>query len=187
MVYDSHRQRTVVFGGRAGTEFRTDTWELDRTGWKKLADGGPPPRILFGMAYDPRQKQAIIVGGSRAVARPVAGDILDDVWTWDGVRWQQIPGGPGARDHTAAAYDPVGESVMVVAGARAPGGPLGDSWSWSGGRWTPIPIGAVGARAGHALATDVGNRRIFLYGGFLESAPARELWEYTASGWRRAW
>lgn len=188
MVYDSHRQRTILFGGRAGPDFRTDTWELGHDGWRKVADSGPPPRMLHAMAYDPKQRKTLVMGGNRALAAPVEGDVYGDVWTWDGARWEQNRSGPGARDHTAAAYDPAHEVTIVVSGTSVPAGLIADAWSWNGGsQWAQVPMGALGARAGHAMATDSRNRRVLLYGGFSASAPARELWEYSVNGWRRLW
>jgi hypothetical protein len=49
MVYDSKRQRTVLFGGSAGKLNLNDTWEYDGSVWTRVADTGPEPRMGCGL------------------------------------------------------------------------------------------------------------------------------------------
>ena len=63
MVYDTNRQKVILFGGEAATLgpgattiFFDDTWEFDfTTGWQQVAIGKPSPGPLtdHAMAYDP--------------------------------------------------------------------------------------------------------------------------------------
>src|SRR5262249_17570221 len=52
IVYDSARQRPVLFGGSTGSGDLGDTWEWDGPTWTQRATTGPSPRHGHAMAYD---------------------------------------------------------------------------------------------------------------------------------------
>src|SRR5262245_47670167 len=47
MVFDSYRQRIVMFGGENGSVFLNDTWEWDGTTWTERTPTISPPAQLF--------------------------------------------------------------------------------------------------------------------------------------------
>lgn len=69
MVYDSFRQRMVLFGGY-GPSLNTgallsDTWEYDGLDWTEITPThSPQAREQHGMSYDSASKQVILFGGA---------------------------------------------------------------------------------------------------------------------------
>jgi hypothetical protein len=65
MVYDSARQRVVLYGGTTGQSSLQDTWEWDGLAWTQtVASGGPAG--VYGMAYDSSRAVAVAVHGPSA-------------------------------------------------------------------------------------------------------------------------
>ena len=66
MAYDSNRSLTVFFGGEIGLtgeeEFFDETWEYDRTAWRKITIAGlkPDPRSFHAMCYDSIRKEVLL-------------------------------------------------------------------------------------------------------------------------------
>ena len=92
-VYDTARQRVILFGGTPGSGVGTnETWGWDGSRWVQLADSGPPPRYAPAMAYDAARDRVVLFGG-------IAGGVrLGDTWEWDGSRWSQVAStGPQPR------------------------------------------------------------------------------------------
>ena len=64
MVYDSQRNKIVLFGGD-DDQAENDTWEYTPgAGWKKVATAtAPPARYNHAMAYDSKRGRIILFGG----------------------------------------------------------------------------------------------------------------------------
>ena len=90
LVYDSRRDRIVLFGGRTriGREqhFFGDTWEWDGHSWAQVATLGPAPepRVHMVAAYDPAAGVTLVAGGTSQNAD------YDDTWAWNGDRWTRL-------------------------------------------------------------------------------------------------
>ena len=112
MAYDPVRERTVLFGGYAGSYFCSDTWEWDGDTWTQRASSGPPGRHQHGMAYDALLGVTLMCFGSDS-------NYLDDVWCWDGLDWSEFMGGPPARMSHGIAYDSLRNVVIVFGGATS--------------------------------------------------------------------
>lgn len=67
MVYDSNRDRVVIYGGNR-EPFAVDshdTWEWDGTVWTQIATGATPPVTrFFTMTYDGARDSTMLFGGS---------------------------------------------------------------------------------------------------------------------------
>ena len=79
-VYDSVRDRILVFGGYDGTA-RNDLWSLDLSGtpaWTQIAAAGTPPSPRWGHVaiYDPVRDRMLVHGGTAAFGGPG----IDDLW-----------------------------------------------------------------------------------------------------------
>ncbi len=59
MVYDSYRQRVVLFGGSTGQNQLQDTWEWDGIAWQQ-AQTAAAPQWVNGMAFDTDRAVAVI-------------------------------------------------------------------------------------------------------------------------------
>ena len=83
MVYDSTRDRILVYGGGGATGTLGDAWALSLSGpptWAQAAPTGnvPPVRAAHAAVYDPSSDQMVIYGGNNTGAR------LNDSWSF---RW----------------------------------------------------------------------------------------------------
>lgn len=77
-VYDSERQRVVVYGGYDGTAFRTDTFEYSGSDWLPVAVGAASANSTeMYYAYDPARDRFVTFGGVGSV-------FSDDHWEFDG-------------------------------------------------------------------------------------------------------
>jgi hypothetical protein len=63
MVFDSTRERVMLFGGDSQHAFRGDTWAWDGTAWTCVATGGPSPRVDHALAYDATRRRVVLFGG----------------------------------------------------------------------------------------------------------------------------
>lgn len=97
MVYDSGRDRIILFGGAerwwySWGEIHNDTWELNpatNTWTRVIADDEIP--LLFRrmnnfMSYDPLRHVTVLYGGGNYYT----GVIFGDTWEYNGITWQQI-------------------------------------------------------------------------------------------------
>ena len=63
LVFDSWRQRLVLFGGRSGQTLLADTWEWDGTSWSQKGGAGPEARLHAVGAFDAERGVVRIYGG----------------------------------------------------------------------------------------------------------------------------
>jgi hypothetical protein len=139
MVYDSARQRLVMFGGRVNTPpdpaaYLADTWEWDGAAWTQVFPAhAPPARSGGAMAYDAARQRVVLFGGG---AGPSA--VYGDLWEYDGNDWTQRTFGaavPGPRTGARMVYDtPRGVCVMVGGSSGADLYP--ETWEFDGTVWT---------------------------------------------------
>lgn len=141
LVYDAKRRQVVLFGG-VGAEpapgqpqpFFNDTWVLERSGWRKVAEGGPRERYAHGMVFDEREGVVLLYGGAAAHR----GAPLSDMWKWDGKRWTEIPltgSTPGHRYQPVMVYDRARGKTVLYGGSPES---RDDTWEWDGGQWKEI-------------------------------------------------
>ena len=153
MVFDSIRNRTVLFGGSAPVQQLLDTWEFDGQEWTQEADTGPQVDSP-AMAFDSTGARVLLFD-STAVR----------TWSWNGASWIQIAGfGPPSRISTAIT---AAASSIVLFGGGGRGDPVarGDSWRFDGEHWTQIQNFGPAPRFGHALTFDSIRDAVVLFGG----------------------
>ena len=120
-IYDSARDRMVVFGGKDATTFYNDVWTLSMgtPTWATLTPSGTGPTARYGQAgiYDPVRDRMVLFGGNDG------GDPLDPtVWTigfagtpaW-GTLSPSGSGPPGTYD-LSGVYDSTGDRMLLFAG-----------------------------------------------------------------------
>lgn len=82
MVYDSRRDRMVLFGGSADMDTAAfdDTWtyDVDKDVWTRLAVRGPSARAWHAMAYDRRTGTVVLFGGG-----PSREEYTAETWVYD--------------------------------------------------------------------------------------------------------
>jgi hypothetical protein len=76
MVYDTDRQRIVLFGGQDGA-FLGDQWQWDGNDWTQMAPAVlPPGRDHHAMAYAAARQHVVLYGGINRTHPP-----LEDTWS----------------------------------------------------------------------------------------------------------
>ena len=107
MVYDSHRKKTVVFGGRDNDlDGFDDTWEWDGAAWQKVeAVNYPPKRHECDAAYDSIRRRTVLFGGS-------SGDTIEDRYKSD--TWWYPNGPPVFRHQPLLGAYPDRDAVVTT-------------------------------------------------------------------------
>jgi hypothetical protein len=149
-------EQVVLFGGLTETGVADDTWVFDGTTWTQtcgtgqaLACGAPG---VVGAAIGWDGTQFVMFGGA-PMGSGGLGAPVDDTWTFDGAKWQQIcgasmskPCGPGARSLASMAFQRQGtaalQGAVLVGGGNLFSGTgqvlTRDAWFWHAGTWTQL-------------------------------------------------
>jgi hypothetical protein len=204
MAFDLVKAKVVLLGGSEGwPNFSEELWEWDGSEWRiqhsanpDLKFPAPDARRHHAMAYDPGRERTVLFGGS-------ASGNFDDVWEFDGERWEQLCGagtscsGPSARRMHALAYDEVAKTMVMFGGVDD--ADLSDQlWEWNGASWRQrcgegtICSGPT-ARYGHSMMWDGNRQRIVIFGGCTAgngstcTTDSDEVWEWNGStrNWTR--
>lgn len=176
MVYDSARQRVVLFGGLNGSPLQ-DTWEWNGTNWTLMATGPMTPRYLTGMAYDRVRQVTVMWSGSN-----LSGVIADtSVWEWNGTTWtQKIVASPTGRASHRMAFDSVHNLVLLFGGFEdgAPPPPPNNVWSWNGSIWNNHGNATAppGGRTRHPMVFDDSAGALVVQGGLMSGTLQSDTW-----------
>ncbi|MBK8096166.1 MAG: hypothetical protein IPK26_03615 [Planctomycetes bacterium] len=181
--YDSRRRATFVFGAGIAND---ESWAWDGLVWQRqqLAQS-PPGRVMHRLCFDAALGEVVLLGGLSLIG---AGAILDDCWTWNGVRWQPVAGTlPPPRHGHAMAFDRARSETIVFGGyGDTTRGPLflADTWAFAGGVWRQVASTGPSGRYGAAAAFDRGTGTIALFGG-QNAFTLADTWEWNGTNWRR--
>jgi len=183
MVYDSARDKVVLFGGEDYGNSFNDIWEWDgaNSTWTDVTPEGDKPSARSGhaMVYDSGRGKVVLFGGEDD------DNSLNDIWEWDGANstWTDVtPEGdkPSARNDHAMAYDSIRGKVVLFGGSDS--SLVQDTWEWDGvtGTWTDVtPSGDKPcARSGHAMVYDSGRGKVVLFGGKDVYNYLNDIWEW---------
>ena len=190
MVTDG-RGAVLLYGGIPGDRsapWPTDTWELARDGWTRIATEGPPGRGRAALAYDGARGQVVLFGGVSAPSGPDERQIFfGDTWVWQKTAWRRIAenGPPGRYAHAMVFDDRAGVVLLYGGSAAHRDAPLTDMWKWDGRRWTEIPMtgSTPGYRYQPVMVYDKARARTVLYGGIQGSKD--DTWEWDGRRWRQ--
>ena len=136
----------------------------------------PAPREHHAITYDPASRSVIVSGGvSRS--RGTSDRLLDDVWSWDGHRWNSIAATTGLTMVGHQLFADGAGGVFAFDGRRT-------TVRWTDGKWSVVTDDSTMRRAGAAGAFDTHRRRFVMYGG---SARPRvvtsDTWEFNGREW----
>lgn len=191
MVFDSSRQRTVLFGGchgdcRSANQFG-DTWEWDGMAWSQASSEGPSPRTEHAMTYDSSRHVTLLLSGSSD-----AYSDSGETWAWNGETWTRLDvQAPSKRFESTMVFDTWRAVGVLYGGAAAyPSvatyAVTGETWEWDGAKWEFRESGDPGKRQGHAMAFDSKRGVTVLFGGESGSIPRVGTWEWDGVSWRLA-
>lgn len=181
MVFDSARDRLVLFGGSDSSGFLADTWafSLATSTWTQLSPAGAPsPREGHAMCYDSARDRIVLVGGLGAAG------IAADTFEFDGTDWATAVAPPGTGQFDAAmVFDDRRDRCVLVGGAIAP---TADVLEFDGTAWFTItPAGPAPApRSGHSMVFDPVRARAVLFGGSVAGiGVVNDAWEWNGTAW----
>lgn len=194
-VYDSGRDRMIVFGGYSeGSIRQDDVWALSLAGeptWSQIVPEGPGPsaRAFHSAVFEPSRDRMVVFGGLDA-------GILNDVWALELApipRWVQLAatGSPPSRRYShTAIFDPLGDRMIVFGGLGSTFAIFNDVFQLSLGEnpnWNRLsPTGAKpSARRKHTAVYDSSHRAMVVFGGNASSgfaAWSNELWSLSLDG-----
>lgn len=181
-VYDSRRDRLVLFGG--GSD-RPDTWEYDGERWTRFPGSNPPARQAHLMVFDERRGRTVLFGGMGSAPRGTRPPALADTWEFDGAAWVQLQAaGPGPRHGAGSTYDSR-RGLVLMFGGHDGTNLRNDLWAFDGTSWQKLFEGGPAARAMGALAYDAGRDRVVLFGG-RRGWPddLNDTWEWDGRAWQ---
>ena len=188
-IYDSARDRMVVFGGWYSGDNYGDIWSLslgDNKQGTELEPNGTPPTARYSHTaiYDPVRDHMVVFGG-------VDAGLLNDVWSlaFADTAWTHLePAGtpPLYRYVHSAIYDPVRDR-MVVFGGYDPAGFVADTWAMSLAgepEWSALaPVGTLPpGRFGHSAIYDPVRDRMVVFGGFNGLVSFNDTWNLALAG-----
>lgn len=140
-VYDSLRQRMVVFGGSVKfgnlgvSRSLSDTWEFDGTSWRQVHTSDVPDSFLgHNMVYDKDRGRVVLLIGQTGLPDSAT-------WEFDGTGWTRVSTtvAPSSRGYHAMAYDSIRRVTVLFGGsprATGAGNTLFDTWEYDGENWS---------------------------------------------------
>ncbi|MEO0593920.1 MAG: hypothetical protein AAFZ38_10095 [Myxococcota bacterium] len=187
VVYDTARQRLVVFGGLSDVPSATcladglgcrDTWTYDSdNGWQDITSAPlnesntPRGRYDSVLVYDVGRDETVLFGGVHEFGQCPGGEVFcDDTWVLSDRTWsRRFPAmRPRARFEGAAAYH-AGIGRVFVFGGVDPISfePTDELWSWDGANWSQVERSGEwpAARAGAFMFYDPNFDALVLHGG----------------------
>ena len=177
VFFDTRDGALDVAGGLGSDGILSDTWQWNGTTWSATGAAPLAARSRPGMAYDSRDRFAVMYGGTLA----------DSVtWLYDGA-WRPalLFSAPGPRLAPAMAYD-TGRGRVILFGGAGAAGPEADTWEFDGSAWSlDTTSGSPPARSGAAMAYDARRATVVMFGGQGASGPLADTWEY--NGATRTW
>lgn len=136
MVYDSQRNKTILYGGADGNRknFTDGVWEFDGIEWKNiLTENNPGERISPGYAFDSKRNLFILFGGISK------GELKNDLWAWNGNEWKLLSfDGPSKRTMGYLAYDKARDKIVLFGGRLGWPNDANDTWEWDGTKWNEM-------------------------------------------------
>ncbi|RFS17266.1 PD40 domain-containing protein [Emticicia sp. C21] len=177
-VYDSKRDKFVLFGGMADRDlFNNATYEWDGKTWKKFEGISPQGRSNFAMIYDEKRGKTVLYGGMN-----------DGIWEFDGSSWVNIkPEGenPGERIAAGYCYDSK-RGMMIFSGGMSNGKRVNDTWGWDGVKWHKLSTMAPMKRAMGYMVYDKKRDKVVLFGGRISwPIDENDTWEWDGETWKK--
>ncbi|MBN1629240.1 MAG: S-layer homology domain-containing protein [Thermoleophilia bacterium] len=169
MVYDSSRDKVIMFGGYDGG-YLNDLWEYDPVinAWTELRPSGTLPvgRYDHSMLYDVLRHRVVLFAGQLNTGAS------NDLWEYDRAanQWTKVyPSGsaPSARAGFSMIYDSDTRQALLFGGRSNVA--YDDCWAYgpAAETWTELqPVGKPpAARTGAAMIYDSVGDRCILFGG----------------------
>lgn len=184
MVFDSNRNRTVLFGGLTASGYVNDTWEYDGITWKQISTlQSPSPRDAYAAAFDTKRNVMVLFGGHRA-----GGAGMNETWEYNGETWQQKSPliSPPGRWYAPMVYDE-NRGVMVLFGGRTTDTTqTNDTWEYDGITWREVfTVQSPPIRSSHTMVYDSYKNETIMFGGDAVNYSLNDTWIYNGETWEK--
>jgi hypothetical protein len=148
-----------------------------------LAAQSPPPRAHHTMFFDPMSERVMLTGGSTPRDGGSRFEFFNDLWAFDGTRWEALPASGERLSGLQVAADARGR-LYSFGGFN--GGSIGAVRILDGGQWRVVGEHPTLKTAEPGFVFDAKRGRFVAFGG--TSGPRQviaDAYDYDGSGWTR--
>jgi len=187
LVYDSNRNRIVLFGGRSEASEMNDTWVYADRDWTQIdTPNSPPARILPGAAFDPVRDRLVVFGGTHVSADGKTVTPFHDTWEFDGTTWTQIGGDGPAVSKPILAYD-VARGQVIMLGLDDKLATQMYTYDSGAGSWTKAAPATLPPCVNEGALTWQSSNETVLYSGGVcsDSAASDDTYEWDGTNWNK--
>lgn len=173
MVYDSHNDQVILFGGSVNNTDRNDLWTFDGSQWTEIKNAAPPSeRRAHAATYDPIRRVMVVFGGvtgQNDTLQPLGDTYLYDpkLNTWQNATPSKAP----APRYGASMAFYTG-NALLFGGNLDPSTTDSEHWSWDSFNWTLLEATnntRPDPRSRH-MAAPGPDGKLLLYGGCKEGS-----------------
>lgn len=192
MIFDTARNRVVMFGGRQAPSDRdgqptylNDTWAYDGDDWTRIVSAeNPVPRQFGAMAYDRTRDRIILYGGNVLAEDQESFTLRDDTWEFDGQQWISMGTGPKVAK-PVMGYDATLNQTILLGLNETGTTIVMYRYDVSTHTWASVTPTAMPpcVNDGHMVYRERTGKLAF-FGGVCASdtPPAEEVWEWDNAG-----
>lgn len=199
MVYDSNRDQSVIFGGRAGSDLLNDTWayrgDWSNRNWVKIeTPNAPAAREFAAAAFDAARDRIVLFGGRRFNDDKTQFVQLYDTWEFDGTTWTRVVESGPEVQQPLLAFD-AARNELILMGNDGSRDLVTKMYTYdaSARAWNAKTPDALPPCVNESSMTyDSDTQRVFLIGGVCvptdttKSSPTtEELWAWDGTNWTK--
>lgn len=192
MVFDTARERVVMFGGRqapadsdAQATYLNDTWVYKDETWTQInSTQAPSGRQFPAMAYDRARDKVILYGGNVLAEDEESFELQDDTWEFDGEQWTRVATGPKVAKPVMGYDATLNQTLMLGLNEDGTASVMyrydAAAHSWVSVTPTPFP---TCVNDGHMVYRERTGKLTF-FGGVCRTATSdvEEVWEWDNAG-----
>jgi hypothetical protein len=143
----------------------------------------PPKRAHHSMVYDPVARRVLLTGGSTPINEGQSFRFFNDLWAWDGSRWERLGESGKQLSGAALAYDTRRQRVVSFGGYTG-GASLGDLRVLEGVSWRDEGVHPSMLAAEPGFVYDSRRGKFVAFGGSAGRGAAHgRTWEYDGARW----
>ena len=143
----------------------------------------PPKRAHHALAFDATRGEVVLYGGSGA-AEDGTSRFFDDLWSFNGRRWQLVAATQVPRSSHKLIYDPDRRRLLSLGGMSGQG-THNETRVFEGGSWTVVNRHPALAVREPAVTYDTRRSRVVLFGGLkADKTASGDTWEFDGDSWK---
>lgn len=147
------------------------------------APAAPPKRAHHSLIYDPVMRKVLLTAGSTPINEGQSFQFFNDLWAWNGSRWDRLGASGKELSGTALAYDSRRRRIVSF-GGYAGGVSLGDVRTLDGATWRDEGVHPSILAAEPGFVYDSRRGRFVAFGGSAGRGQAQVVtWEYDGKSW----